>query len=180
MAKRKSLGKKVRFEVFKRDSFTCQYCGGKPPGSVLQCDHINPVAKGGENDIDNLITACFDCNSGKSDRLLTDLPKSVKDKAELIEEKELQLKEYNKLLKKIRTRVTREINKIDDIFAEYFPDRELSENFREATLRTQFLAKLSFADVQDAMRMACDRKHNSRDAVKYFCGICWNWIKGGR
>lgn len=29
MAKRKSLSKKIRFEVFKRDSFTCQYCGRK-------------------------------------------------------------------------------------------------------------------------------------------------------
>lgn len=28
---RKQLSKKLRFEVFKRDSFTCQYCGKKSP-----------------------------------------------------------------------------------------------------------------------------------------------------
>ena len=46
-AKRKALSQKIRFEVFKRDSFTCQYCGRKAPDVVLQVDHIVPVAKGG-------------------------------------------------------------------------------------------------------------------------------------
>lgn len=72
MAKRKSLSKKTRFEVFKRDSFTCQYCGRMAPDVVLNVDHIEPVSKGGTNDITNLITSCFDCNSGKSDRELSD------------------------------------------------------------------------------------------------------------
>lgn len=63
--KRKSLSKKIRFEVFKRDKFTCQYCGEAAPKVVLQCDHITPVAAGGTNEIFNLITSCFDCNSGK-------------------------------------------------------------------------------------------------------------------
>lgn len=78
MAKRKPLTKKTRFEVFKRDSFTCQYCGRKSPDVLLQVDHIEPVSKGGTNDLLNLITSCFDCNSGKSDRKLSDT--SVIDK----------------------------------------------------------------------------------------------------
>lgn len=57
--KRRSLSKKKRFEVFKRDSFTCQYCGAKAPDVVLQCDHIKPVSKGGTDDILNLITSCL-------------------------------------------------------------------------------------------------------------------------
>ena len=69
---RKNITKKVRFEVFKRDSFKCQYCGKSAPDVVLEVDHIIPVAKGGDNDISNLITACFDCNRGKSDRRLND------------------------------------------------------------------------------------------------------------
>ncbi len=55
MAKRKAISKKVRFEVFKRDSFTCQYCGAKAPDVVLNCDHIEPVSKGGTNKLLNLI-----------------------------------------------------------------------------------------------------------------------------
>ncbi len=62
---RKTISKKIRFEVFKRDKFTCQYCGRKAPDVVLNVDHITPVAEGGTNDMLNLITACFSCNNGK-------------------------------------------------------------------------------------------------------------------
>lgn len=70
--KRKSIGDKLRFEVFKRDNFKCQYCGMSAPDVVLNVDHIDPVSNGGINDILNLITSCRDCNSGKSDRLLSE------------------------------------------------------------------------------------------------------------
>lgn len=66
---RVQVSQKVRFEVFKRDKFTCQYCGSKAPDVVLRCDHVRPVADGGGgkagNDMLNLITSCFPCNSGK-------------------------------------------------------------------------------------------------------------------
>lgn len=48
---RKNITKKMRFDVFKRDTFTCQYCGRVAPDVVLEIDHIKPVAKGGTNDI---------------------------------------------------------------------------------------------------------------------------------
>lgn len=72
MTERKGLSKKIRFEVFKRDNFTCQYCGKKAPDVILHVDHISPVSRGGEDDILNLVTACIDCNLGKSDRELSD------------------------------------------------------------------------------------------------------------
>lgn len=60
----------LRFRVMSRDNFTCQYCGRSAPFVSLVVDHIHPVARGGTNDINNLTTACYDCNSGKSDKLL--------------------------------------------------------------------------------------------------------------
>ena len=65
MNKRKPISKKTRFEIFKRDSFTCQYCGKKSPDTILNVDHITPVVEGGTNAMTNLITSCFECNSGK-------------------------------------------------------------------------------------------------------------------
>jgi hypothetical protein len=85
MAKRKSLSKKIRFEVFKRDSFTCQYCGRAAPEVILHADHIQPVSKDGEDDILNLITSCVDCNAGKSDRLLSDDSVVLRQKSQLDE-----------------------------------------------------------------------------------------------
>jgi hypothetical protein len=111
MSKRKGLSKKTRFEVFKRDSFTCQYCGKRAPEIVLACDHINPVAAGGENDILNLITACVECNAGKSDRLLSDqavVSKQVDQLADLQERREQieMLVEWRQGLESIQTDAT--------------------------------------------------------------------------
>lgn len=81
--KRKPLSKKVRFEVFKRDSFSCQYCGASAPDVLLHVDHIKPVSKGGTNRITNLITSCQACNAGKSDRELSDTSVVSKQKAQI-------------------------------------------------------------------------------------------------
>ena len=72
-AKRVSTGKRLRFEVFKRDGFACQYCGAQPPDVVLVLDHVQPVAKGGNNSELNLITACETCNQGKAAKVLGDV-----------------------------------------------------------------------------------------------------------
>ncbi len=61
---------KLRFDIFQRDNFTCQYCGRKVPEVILEIDHKYPKAKGGENKISNYVTACRDCNIGKRDTIL--------------------------------------------------------------------------------------------------------------
>jgi len=83
MGFRKAISKKIRFEVFKRDSFTCQYCGRKAPEILLQVDHIDPVSAGGGNAILNLITSCEEYNAGKSDRRLSDNSVLEKQRAQL-------------------------------------------------------------------------------------------------
>lgn len=69
--KRKQINKGLRFDVFNRDKFTCQYCGRMAPDVVLEIDHIIPVSGGGVNHIENLTTSCLSCNRGKSKKLLT-------------------------------------------------------------------------------------------------------------
>jgi 5-methylcytosine-specific restriction endonuclease McrA len=93
MTTRKALSKKIRFEVFKRDKFTCQYCGRKAPDVVLNVDHINPVAKEGTNEIMNLITSCFDCNNGKRDKKLDDssVVEKQRKQLELLQERRAQI-----------------------------------------------------------------------------------------
>ena len=81
--KRKTISKSLRFEVFKRDRFTCQYCGKSAPEVVLEVDHITPVAEGGTNDLINLITSCRDCNRGKGKKKLSDKTTLEKQKKEL-------------------------------------------------------------------------------------------------
>lgn len=64
---------RLRWEVLSRDNFTCRYCGrsqARYPGLELHVDHVVPWSKGGETTIENLVTACQDCNLGKSDSAL--------------------------------------------------------------------------------------------------------------
>ena len=70
--KRRAVPKWMRFEVFKRDNHTCTYCGAKAPDVVLECDHVTPVFHDGQNVLENLRTACRDCNAGKGARRLED------------------------------------------------------------------------------------------------------------
>ena len=59
----------LRFDVFKRDDFRCVYCGlSVADGVILHADHVIPESKGGPTVIDNLVTACLDCNLGKSNK----------------------------------------------------------------------------------------------------------------
>lgn len=93
MTERKSLSKKLRFEVFKRDSFTCQYCGRSAPDVILHVDHIKPICEGGDNDILNLVTSCADCNGGKGGRELSDdtAIKKKTNQLKVLQEKREQL-----------------------------------------------------------------------------------------
>jgi 5-methylcytosine-specific restriction endonuclease McrA len=63
---------KLRFLVFQRDNFTCQYCGRnvKEDKIKLNTDHIIPKSKGGEDTFENITTSCQECNLGKYDILL--------------------------------------------------------------------------------------------------------------
>ena len=62
---------KLRFEVLKRDNFTCVYCGrSSMDGIKLHVDHVKPKSQGGKDTYDNLVAACFECNIGKNDCLL--------------------------------------------------------------------------------------------------------------
>ncbi len=60
----------IRFRVLMRDGFVCRYCGARPPEAQLEVDHILPRARGGTDDIENLATACYECNHGKGKRVL--------------------------------------------------------------------------------------------------------------
>lgn len=173
---RKSLSKKIRFEVFKRDSFQCQYCGRTPPQVTLETDHISPVASGGGNEIDNLVTACFDCNRGKSDRLLTSIPQTIVQKSEILEEKESQLKAYLKLVRAKQKRLEKDVDRVSEIYSIFVPGYELNDQAR-ITVR-MFIERLSALSVEDAMAIAGNRwRHKDQNIFKYFCGICWNRIR---
>lgn len=61
-----AVSKRLRYEILRRDNYACRYCGAKAPDVHLTVDHVIPTALGGRDDPENLVTACVDCNTGKS------------------------------------------------------------------------------------------------------------------
>ena len=62
----------TRFNVFLRDRFVCQYCGGAPGASELTFDHVIPKSLGGQTVWDNVVAACSECNLIKGNKLPRD------------------------------------------------------------------------------------------------------------
>jgi hypothetical protein len=175
---RKAISKKLRFDVFKRDGFQCVYCGKTPPEITLEVDHIEPVSEGGTNDINNLVSACFDCNRGKGKLPLNKkIPVKLLENLETLKEKEEQLTEYRKFIKKIKRRENKDISDINKIYVKHYEEWELSTSFRQTSLK-KFLSLLPKHEVKEAMHLAINKfPENSNRTIKYFCGVCWRKIK---
>ena len=176
--RRKQIPKSVRFEVFKRDKFTCQYCGESAPNVILEIDHITPVAKGGNNEIMNLITSCRDCNRGKTDKKLDDNTAVMVQKKQLdvIQERREQLE----MMLQWRQALSEEIEIEVDTIDVYFQDNT-RWGFSEAGRNDirKLIKRFGFAEVYDACEIAIVRSYHGTDsswtnAFVKIGGICYN------
>jgi len=62
----------IRRRVYTRDGRICRYCGRTGRGVILELDHVYPVARGGGDEIGNLVTSCRECNRAKGATILGD------------------------------------------------------------------------------------------------------------
>lgn len=157
MTERKTVSKKVRFEVFKRDAFKCQYCGAVAPEVLLQLDHIQPVATGGSNDITNLITACAACNSGKGARTLNDHTVIAKQRAQLeeLQERREQLEMLLKWKQDLQELKDDTLTEVCDYWHRLAPGFTISENGRRNVQK--WLRRHSAEEVLHAMDIAAEQ-----------------------
>ncbi len=204
MAKRKSTGKRLRFEIFKRDGFKCAYCGRSPPDVLLVVDHVIPVAAGGTDDPLNLITACEPCNQGKSDKHLGDTSPPLRDQAaaaaaaeEAAAERAAQVRAYLEYASERRVEEDEAVDLVEKRWFDAFNPKpeEWSYSFRkdERASVSHFLKRLPAPKVLEAvdiavaatyrnpdLRVRPDESgslHNHGRAFRYFCGVCWNLIR---
>lgn len=59
----------TRFNVFLRDSWTCQYCTHKFKTHELTFDHVIPRSKGGRTTWENIVASCQSCNTKKGNKM---------------------------------------------------------------------------------------------------------------
>lgn len=165
MAKRKTISKKLRFEVFKRDNFTCQYCGRMAPDVVLEVDHINPVKNDGTNDILNLVTSCKDCNIGKGAKKLTENEMLKKQQQQLkeINEKREQLELMVKWKEELANFDNEQVDKIEQIL------EDATKNIFSDTGRNNcksWIKKFGFEEVYESTKISINQYYeNDKDSI---------------
>jgi hypothetical protein len=154
---RKPLSRAVRFEVFKRDQFKCQYCGGTAPEVVLHVDHIEPVSKGGDNELTNLITACGPCNLGKRDKRLDDSSAVMKSRAQLeeLQERREQLEMMMEWRTGLRELADETVDRLVIYWQKLAPGYVLNENGKATVKRLQ--GKYTVESIMKAMDTAADQ-----------------------
>lgn len=174
-----ALSKRTRFEIFKRDGFACHYCGRTPPQVKLEVDHIVPKSAGGSDDRINLITACFDCNRGKSDGLLSNVPESLAARLEDEVERAEQLDGYDRLLKSRRRKRTAAERECLRYFKTILGCEIGPPGRRSIGMFLNRLAKSEILDAIDATGCQNDKcSFSDADRLwRYFCGVCWTKIR---
>jgi hypothetical protein len=184
MSDRLSISKKIRFEVFKRDSFICQYCGKSSPNVVLEVDHIQPVSKGGNNNLLNLITSCYDCNRGKTNIELRDdsVVTKQRQQLEMLQERREQIN----LMFAWRNELDNLKNDTDEMIITYIENKiqNLSLNADQKKLIPLLTKKYGLADILESVDLSASvylkyqegrlEEHSIKDFLEKLGGILFN------
>lgn len=179
-----SISTRIRFEVFKRDGFTCQYCGAKPPAVVLHADHIVPLAEGGPDEMNNLVTACERCNLGKSSVPLSFMPVPLQEHIKKEHERREQMDAMNEAIKSQRQNENDDVRNVSDHIVQlsgYDPAKvSVSVNMENAI--RYWMKKLPIEKIKEAAtitsaKMPGCRFEFSRE-VRYFCGVMKHMVLG--
>lgn len=163
-----AVSKRTRYEVLRRDDFTCRYCRSKD--NELHVDHVTPVSLGGSDKPDNLVAACKDCNLGKA---------SSTSDSEAVEAVRADAARWAAAMKEAARVMADEV----DTFAEYehafyrgWPSYRYVPKGIDGTLVALHQAGLPAEHIEDAARIAGGNS-GVIDRAAYFAGICWKRVR---
>lgn len=177
-----AVSKRLRYEILRRDSHTCRYCGASAPDVPLRVDHVTPVALGGSDKPENLATSCEPCNSGKSSATVdaatvADVSSdalrwaaAMKQAADELREQQAPKVAYRTSFEKTWSGWTREVGwKTEKV---ELPDgwKGSLDTFHEAGLPQEVWPDI----IEKAMTNPTVRVDNT---FRYACGIAWRMVK---
>lgn len=170
-----AVTKRTRFEVLKRDNYTCRYC--RSADNPLTIDHVAPSALGGSDSPDNLVACCKDCNAGKTSTapdatLVADVSedavrwaRAMQEAAEVIHNSKAAQRAY--------------VNDFVGAWGDwtYGPGDEplpVPDDW-EASIIGFYKAGLPLSEMLESVRIACgNRRIDARQTWRYMCGVAWN------
>lgn len=173
-----TVSKSMRYQVLRRDKHTCRYCGRTPPEVRLTIDHVIPEALGGADIPANLVTACADCNGGKS---------ATPPDAALVADVDDSALRWAAAMSAARDAVQADRQRRDQVRDAFlaawnrwtYTDKAGKNhtfdlpNGWPTTIDQLTAAGLNLADIGDSIDIAM-RAEKVKDEFKYFCGVAWN------
>lgn len=172
-----AVSKRLRFEIFRRDNHACRYCGAIAPEAKLTVDHVTPTALGGGDEPSNLVTACSDCNSGKT---------SITPDSPLVEDVAQEAVLWSAAMRAAAELETAKLKSEKSVFEHFehhvwgswthgykqepFP---LPVSWRNS-IRSFLAAGLTMELLAECVDIACERDSIRPDVrFKYMCGVAW-------
>lgn len=170
-----TIARRLRFEILRRDGYTCRYCGASAPDVSLTVDHVIPVVLGGGDEPANLVTACADCNAGKSSTSPDEHTVEDVDAAALLFAKAME-----RAAEMRRHGQGEEAALIDQFCAAWYSwsygtlDEHLPIDTNWRTKISTFLSRgLSIDDLIELVPVAMESRAAQAEKWRYFCGCCW-------
>jgi len=169
-----TVTKRTRYEVLRRDNFTCRYC--RTADGELTVDHVTPVALGGTDDPSNLVAACRDCNAGKSstspnERTVADVTDDeLRWAAALAKAAEIDAAKA--------AGTTALLERFADAWDAHMPAfADLPVDWAESVAKFHSLGLAEDAMESAIRRAAGNKSVTQRERFRYFCGICWSKVR---
>lgn len=177
-----AVGKRLRFEVLRRDNHACRYCGATAPEVKILVDHVVPEALGGQSVPENLVACCEPCNSGKT---------SIAPDSGIIADVDADQLRWGYAMHMAKG-IRRDLIEQREAYAQQFHDQWTGwtigkgqwakpvplEGGWRSTVDKFFEHDVDPEDITYAIRAAMGTVSVKPDNLfRYFCGIVWNIIR---
>lgn len=170
-----AIARRLRFEILRRDNYTCRYCGASAPDASLTVDHVIPVVLGGGDEPNNLVTACTDCNAGKSSTSPDEHTVEDVDAAALLFAKAMERAAEMRRIDQSREAelIDHFRHKWDEWTFGYIAKPVPIESSWRSRISTFLSRGLSIDDLIDLIPIAMQSRAQPDETWRYFCGCCW-------
>ncbi|MBX6387136.1 MAG: HNH endonuclease [Microbispora sp.] len=177
-----AISRRLRFEILRRDNYTCRYCGASAPDVKLTIDHVVPTTLGGSDEPPNLVTACEACNGGKS---------SIPADAALVDDVNEDAVRWSAAIKAAADEMLADLKRRDAArvqFDEAWSRWGIGQGSNrnpvprpdgwEKSVDAFLAAGLPMPVLLDCIRLAMTNKKITADRTfRYMCGIAWKKVK---
>lgn len=175
-----AIGKRMRFEVLRRDNHTCRYCGAHAPDVELAVDHVIPEALGGPTVPENLTTACVDCNTGKA---------SIGPDAPIVEDVAQDTLRWQQAIRDAGEQIAADLEAENAVLHRFNAewcrwhvgqDEEAMvprpANWKQSVM-TFHKSGLPEVQILNLITVAMESKAQPANTWRYYCGCVWNAVR---